>query len=175
MISSASTVADSKSAGFTLTELMVTIVVLGVLTTMAMPSFKSLTQSQRVKNASFELYAALSLARNEAIKRNSDVTLAGTTNAKNEVSWVITAADGTVIRRQGYILDVKMDVNNLTGMGLIYRRNGRAVNLDATKTSFAAAPTFEIYAANTTAASQFTRCITLELSGMPRVRQGACP
>jgi len=163
-------------SGFTLTELLVVLAVAGILATMAVPSFKSLVQSQRVKNASFELYAALSLARNEAIKRNSDVTLTGTANAENEVSWVITAADGTVIRRQDYILDVKMDVNNLTGMGLVYRRNGRAVNLDATKTSFAAAPTFEIYAANTTpAASPFTRCITLELSGMPRVRQGVCP
>lgn len=165
----------SSVSGFTLIELMVVLAVAGVLATLAVPSFKSLIQSQRVKNASFELYAALSLARNEAIKRNSDVTVAATMNANNEVSWVITAADGTVIRRQAYILSIKMDIANLATTGLVYRRNGRAVNADAGKTSFTTAPTFEIYAANTTAASPFTRCITLELSGMPRTRQGACP
>lgn len=165
----------SSVSGFTLTELLVVLAVAGLLTMIAVPSFKSLIQSQRVKNASFELYAALSLARNEAIKRNSDVTLAATTNAENEVGWIISAGS-TVIRTQAYILDVKMDFDNLAATGIVYRRNGRAVNADAGKTSFTAAPTFEIYASNTTAAaSPFTRCITLELSGMPRVRQGACP
>ena len=162
----------STPAGFTLTELLVVLAVLGILATMAIPSFKSLTQSQRVKNASFELFSSLSLARNEAIKRNSNVTLTGTTNTKNEVGWVISAGSA-VIRTQSTISGVNMTILHLSGTGLVYRRNGRAVNIDLS--SITTAPTFEIYAANTTAAaSPFVRCITIELNGMPRVRQGRC-
>jgi len=159
----------SSVSGFTLTELLVVLAVAGILATMAVPSFKSLVQSQRVKNAGFELYSSLALARNEAIKRNSDVTMATTTNANGELSWDITAFDGTAIRNQDFIKDIAFDITGGTVVAgekvIVYRRNGRP----------ASTATFEIYAANTTAAaSPFTRCITIELSGMPRIRQGAC-
>src|SRR4030067_1612909 len=94
---------STSVSGFTLTELLVLLAVAAILWMMAVPSFKSLIQSQRVKNAGFELYSSLALARNEAIKRNSDVTIATATNANGEPGWVITASDGTVIRNQDFI------------------------------------------------------------------------
>src|SRR4030065_2579630 len=96
---------STSVSGFTLTELLVVLAVAGILATMAVPSFKSLIQSQRVKNAGFELYSSLALARNEAIKRNSDVTIATATNANGESGWVITAGSA-VIRNQGFIKDI---------------------------------------------------------------------
>jgi type IV fimbrial biogenesis protein FimT len=152
----------SSVSGFTLTELMVVLAVAAILATMAVPSFKSLVQSQRLKNAGFELYSSLALARNEAIKRNSDVTMATTTNANGELSWVITAFDGTVIRNQDFIKDIAFDITGLPGTDVVYHRNGRPEST----------ATFEIDALG--AATPFVRCLTIELSGMPRIRMGAC-
>src|SRR4030065_680108 len=98
--------------------------VAGILATMAVPSFKSLIQSQRVKNAGFELYSSLALARSEAIKRNSDVTIATTTNANGELSWDITAGSA-VIRNQDPIKGIAFDINGLPGTDVVYHRNGR--------------------------------------------------
>lgn len=152
----------SSVSGFTLTELLVVLAVAGILATIAVPSFNSLVQSQRVKNAGFELYSSLTLARSEAIKRNSDVTIATATNANGELSWVITAFDGTVIRNQDFIKDIDFEITG--GTNVVYRRNGRP----------ASTATFEIDALGVATPTPFVRCLTIELSGMPRIRMGTC-
>ncbi len=154
----------SSVSGFTLTELLVVLAVAGILATMAVPSFKSLIQSQRVKNASFELYSSLTLARNEAIKRNSDVTMATATNANGERGWDITASDGTVIRNQDFIKDIAIEITGLPGTDVVYRRNGRPASTGA----------FEIDDLGAAVPTPFVRCIRIELSGMPRTLRGTC-
>ena len=155
---------STSVSGFTLTELLVVLAVAGILATMAVPSFKSLIQSQRVKNAGFELYSSLALARNEAIKRNSDVTIATTTNANGEPGWDITASDGTVIRNQDFIKDIAIEITGLPGTDVVYHRNGRPASTGA----------FEIDDLGAAVPTPFVRCIRIELSGMPHIRQGTC-
>ena len=55
--------------GFTLIEVLIVIVMIGVLLAIAAPSFVTFTASQRVKTASFDLYAALTLELGEAAAR----------------------------------------------------------------------------------------------------------
>ena len=97
-------------SGFTLPELLIVLAVAGILAAIAVPSFQSLTQSQQVKNASFELFSSLSLARSEAIKRNSNVTLTGVAYPNNEFGWVITSAGGEVIRTQGALKGIVLRI-----------------------------------------------------------------
>lgn len=58
-----------NQSGFTLVELMITIVILAVLLGLGLPSFQGVMRSNRIATTTNELTASLSLARNEAIKR----------------------------------------------------------------------------------------------------------
>lgn len=74
--------------GFTLIELMVTLAVLAVLITLALPNFQELIQSNRIQSATAEFQASLAMARGEAIKRGGDakVTILAKTVA-GDTSW----------------------------------------------------------------------------------------
>lgn len=148
------------SSGFSLLELLMVVTVVAVLAAVAVPSFRGIINNQRIKNASFELFASLLLTRSEAIKRNDDVTIAAVSGGWQE-GWQITAADGTVIKAHGALNQV---VVSNAPTSLVYRRTGR---LSAT-----APPSFQmdINPSNV----DYIRCISIQLSGLPKTAKGAC-
>lgn len=77
----ASTRALSRVHGFTLIELMVTIAVAAVLITLAIPSFASLINSNRLSAQANEVVASLQLARVEAVRLNQRAVVCRSTNS----------------------------------------------------------------------------------------------
>ncbi|HEX5337418.1 MAG TPA: GspH/FimT family pseudopilin [Gallionella sp.] len=150
-----------SESGFTLAELLVVVAVLGILATLSVSGFQALTQSQQVKNASFELFSSLSLARSEAIKRNSNVTVTPVNAADWGLGWAITSAGGESIKSQSALKGVSIAAIGAPA-SVVYARTGRA----------AATASFQIDV--TATATDNIRCIRLELSGMPRTIKGAC-
>jgi type IV fimbrial biogenesis protein FimT len=65
----------SRSAGFSLLELMLVIGILAVMASLAIPGFGYLSANTKVKSASTELYLAMIRARSEAVKRNRAVSI----------------------------------------------------------------------------------------------------
>lgn len=65
----------APATGFTLTELLVVIVLLGIVLGMALPSFREATVRNRIVAEHNELQASLMLARSEAIRRNQPVSV----------------------------------------------------------------------------------------------------
>ncbi|UAW99018.1 GspH/FimT family pseudopilin [Halopseudomonas nanhaiensis] len=65
-----------KSRGFTLLELMVALVVLGIAVSIAVPSFGGLIDRQRIDSSLDVLLRGLRSARQEAVERNRPVTVA---------------------------------------------------------------------------------------------------
>jgi type IV fimbrial biogenesis protein FimT len=64
-----------KSLGFTMIELMVTIAIVAILTTLAAPSFKRLIQSNTMSGTVNSFLADLRYARSESIRRGGSVVV----------------------------------------------------------------------------------------------------
>ena len=75
------TTARSYRSGFTLIELMVTIAVLAILVTLAMPSFSDFFDRYRLRGAVDDVISVIANARAEAVKADRDVnvSIGGTT------------------------------------------------------------------------------------------------
>jgi type IV fimbrial biogenesis protein FimT len=149
-----------NAAGVTLVELLVTVVVVAILAAAAMPSFREFIASQRVKTASFDLMSMLTLARSEAIKRNSTATFSGVGSGAPAV-----AAGGVTIRQHepfvNLTLTCKTGGTQVACSDVTYLGNGRLA---------AAAPSIEIGSP----ASDQRSCIMIDPSGRPTSKQGAC-
>ncbi len=65
----------AHSSGFTLIELMITIIIAAILFSIAIPSFTDTIAANRLTTSANELVTALNLARSEAIKRGMQVTI----------------------------------------------------------------------------------------------------
>lgn len=97
----------NKHAGFTLTELMITLAVLGVLAALAAPSFSNFLKNERIVAEANDLVGSFYLARTEALKRNRRVTICKSSNPEAAAP----ACDATASWEDGYIIFTDGDPN----------------------------------------------------------------
>lgn len=136
---------------------MAVVVILAILAAIAAPSMREFMAAQRLKTPASDLYAALTLARSEAIKRNGAVEL-----VPNGTDW----AQGWVVRPQSDTKNLRVQdpytnvsiAASQTG-ALTYRGNGRLST---------SAMTFRITAPGS--ANVKMRCVAVDVSGRPAVR-----
>jgi len=65
-----------QASGFTLTELMIIVAIIGILASIALPSFQGMIERNRLKEAVEGLKSDLMFARTEAIKQSAIVNVA---------------------------------------------------------------------------------------------------
>lgn len=157
---------SNRQQGFTLIEVLMVIVIIGVFMALAAPSFVTFTASQKVKTASFDLYAALVFARSEAIKRRQTVTVAA--NGGNwAAGWAVTV---TGIADPLRIQDALTGVTTTSGAtSVVYRLDGRLTSGSAVGV---------LIQPQTADESISNRCIRIDLTGLPKTTTTsgtACP
>jgi type IV fimbrial biogenesis protein FimT len=70
----------NKHSGFTLIELMISIVVLAVVLALGIPSFQEFIKNNRLAGQTNDLVMAIQMARNEAVKRGTGSVICASGN-----------------------------------------------------------------------------------------------
>ena len=154
-----------RQRGFTVIEVLLVIVVIGVLLSIAAPSFVTFTSSQKVKTASFDMYAAMMFARSEAIKRRANVTITPvSSDFKN--GWTITTPDPAIIPINPAITITLRNQDALSGVtftttstSVVYRLDGRLT---------VGTPVTVLIQPEIADASIQNRCVRVDPTGLPK-------
>lgn len=148
-----------RSRGFTMIEMMVVVVILAILTAFAAPYMGDMVRTQRLRTASFDVFASLMFARSEAVKRDLTVTIAPSGGSWLN-GWTVTDSNGTLLKTQNAAEGL-----TITGPGnVVYTGTGRLgaavapFNLSVTQHS----------------GTTLSRCVTVDLSGRPVSKESAC-
>jgi prepilin-type N-terminal cleavage/methylation domain-containing protein len=105
-----------RSSGFTLTELLIVVAVIGILIGYAVPGFQGLVAQASYNRASDTLVEALTSARNEAIFNSKDVVICASDDpsasdpicSDDQENWsngwiIYQECDGNLVRQTGPI------------------------------------------------------------------------
>ena len=96
--------------GFTLYELLITMLVVGIVLTVGIPSFSDFTRSSRITSTANDLHSSFYLARSEAARSKSNVTICASANplgaalcdgASFDGGWIIFVDLNGDIQRAG--------------------------------------------------------------------------
>ena len=151
--------------GFTLIEMMTVVTVMAILMAFAVPGMSGLLEAQRLRSATFDLVADLTLARNESLKRGARVTVSPLSGSDWSNGWRVRMdANGELLRQRspggGQLAVSKAPAS------IAFDRNGRL-------TGAAGVIRIELDSAAVDSDSQ-ARCISVDLLGRARSAAGVC-
>ena len=91
--------------GFTLYELLITMLVIGIVLTVGIPSFSQFTQNSRITSTANDLHSSFQLARSEAARSKSPVTICASADPLGAAQ-----CDGALFD-EGWIIFVDLDAD----------------------------------------------------------------
>jgi type IV fimbrial biogenesis protein FimT len=141
-----------RASGFTILELMITVAVLAILLGIAVPSFSAMIRQNRLAAQTNDLLTAAAVARSEAVKRGSLVTLCPANgnncsgNAQWDGGWLVITDDGPnvgtldageiVVQRWPAATEQRLIVRNEDSLTSISYRGSGTTTIAAPGTEF---------------------------------------
>ncbi len=80
-------VKQPKQTGFTMIELVITVAVVAVIATFAIPGYQQMVENSKIRTVAESILTGLQLARAEAVKRNENVQVEFA--AGNAAGWTV--------------------------------------------------------------------------------------
>lgn len=174
--------------GFTIVELLITLVIAGILAAFAFPAFQNFIKDNRLKTRTAEMVSHLQLARSEAAKQKIRTTICSSTDIEQDPPVANPDCTAGASWEQGWIvwsdrngdgaLDPDTEILKSTGP------SGQAVTINAGTDTMAYLPDGTAVTPGG-GAVQFTFCddrtgesgrqITIALTGRAESERFACP
>lgn len=165
-----------SNSGFTLLELLVTLVIFAILVAIAVPSMNNLGAKNAVKVPARTLLTDIEYARNEAVSRGTDITICASTNAATcspnpnwETGWIIFINDANDCPEGECLLRIQNESSQIT-------LNSSAVALQFNELGESSVA-FTANVCGTNLSDDDSQAISVNLSGSRSIREGAaiCP
>lgn len=166
--------------GFTLVELMITVVVAAILLGLAVPNYFNMVQNNQIIATVNKLSASLNYARLEAIKRGDQVSVcAAASSALNSCGSSAQWGQGWIVfvdENDNNVIDVNdtlIRVNEQLPTGVTLSSASAIVTYDGTGFLSSNATTFSVSASQCTGDSG--RQLSIAASGRLSISSVACP
>lgn len=96
---------NRNQSGFTLYELLITMVVIGIVLSVGIPNFGVFTQNSRITSTANDLHASFYLGRSEAARSKANITICASANSMDADA----TCNGTF--DDGWIIFIDLDGN----------------------------------------------------------------
>jgi len=119
---------SARSAGFTLTELMLGVAILGILVALGMPSFQKMIRNAEIRSAAESVANGIQRARAEAVSRNARVQFVLGSGTSWTVQVVGAAPPPIDSRPSAESLNASLTVLPVAATTITFNQLGQIVN-----------------------------------------------